>query len=366
MIETYSGRAGADPALPLGGFSHTGGRGAVATVVQWTATDPARGHHMGRGAATTTTAALEDVDAEAFMGFVPTVSRVGDVDPPRGAYPRRLVAGGQPNRVTIVAQAPWDNVRVERYPRERVASHREYTWPRGHDPTVVCLRANDDGRAMPQLVVPDGCVDLLWISTEGVIVAGADTGPRTVQPLGEPVAGIRLRPGAAGAVLGMPASEVRDQQVDLSDVWGPRTALITTAAVGPAARLRLLTREVVRRRAAPDRLVAAAARALAHPSARVGQVAEELGVSERHLRRRTLDAIGYGPKTLARVARLRHLIALDGEDLAIRAVLAGYASQAHMSEEVRRLTGRTPVRFLNDARVTADYRRRQRDRGGVG
>ena len=63
--------------------------------------------------------------------------------------------------------------------------------------------------------------------------------------------------------------------------------------------------------------------------------------------------MGYGPKTLARVARLRRLVALGGHELAERAVLAGYASQAHMSEEVRRLTGRTPVRFLEDASLTA-------------
>jgi AraC-like DNA-binding protein len=37
----------------------------------------------------------------------------------------------------------------------------------------------------------------------------------------------------------------------------------------------------------------------------------------------------------------------------VRALLAGYASQAHMTEEVRRLTGTTPVRFLKDARLTA-------------
>jgi methylphosphotriester-DNA--protein-cysteine methyltransferase len=39
--------------------------------------------------------------------------------------------------------------------------------------------------------------------------------------------------------------------------------------------------------------------------------------------------------------------------LATKAFAAGYASQAHMSDEVRRLTGTTPVRFLEDAAVTA-------------
>ena len=235
------------------------------------------------------------------------------------------------------------------------ASYREYASPRGLEDIVGCLWENDEVRSTPQLVVPDGCVDLVWFGSEGLKVVGADTGPHIVQPQASSTAGIRLRPGAAGAVLGMPASGVRDQQVDVSLVWGTSTEVTTEvmASAAPTRRLGLLARAVLRRRAAPDPLVVAAARGLARPDARVGQVAEDLGVSERQLRRRTSNAIGYGPKTLARVARLRRLIALDGEELAVRAVLAGYASQAHMTEEVRRLTGLTPVRFLKDARVTA-------------
>jgi AraC-like DNA-binding protein len=53
------------------------------------------------------------------------------------------------------------------------------------------------------------------------------------------------------------------------------------------------------------------------------------------------------------VARLRRLVALADEPLAARALVAGYASQAHMTDEVRRLTGLTPVRFLEDAVLTA-------------
>jgi methylphosphotriester-DNA--protein-cysteine methyltransferase len=52
---------------------------------------------------------------------------------------------------------------------------------------------------------------------------------------------------------------------------------------------------------------------------------------------------------LARVARLRRLVDLSEPRLATRAAAAGYASQSHMNEEVRRLTGSTPVRFLKDA-----------------
>jgi methylphosphotriester-DNA--protein-cysteine methyltransferase len=236
-----------------------------------------------------------------------------------------------------------------------VASYREYAPPAGLRDVVACLWENHVLVHRPQLVIPDGCVDLVWFGPEGLKVVGADTGPHTVAPIGSSVSGIRLRPGAAGSVLGMPASSVRDQRVDLCEVWGSgaeaTSELMETAT--PARRLGLLTREVLRRHAAPDALVLAAAAALSEPDPRVGAVAEDLGVSERQLRRRTMTAIGYGPKMLARVVRLRRLIALDGEPLAVRAVLAGYASQAHMNEEVRRLTGSTPVRFLKDAALTA-------------
>jgi methylphosphotriester-DNA--protein-cysteine methyltransferase len=100
-------------------------------------------------------------------------------------------------------------------------------------------------------------------------------------------------------------------------------------------------------------LVRAAARRLAVPGARVAGVAAALGISSRQLHRRMVTAVGYGPKVLARVARLRRLVALGEDSLVTRALEAGYASQAHMNDEVRRMTGTTPVRFLKDAVLTA-------------
>jgi methylphosphotriester-DNA--protein-cysteine methyltransferase len=100
------------------------------------------------------------------------------------------------------------------------------------------------------------------------------------------------------------------------------------------------------------RAVAACLWELTPPADHV-QLAADLGVSERQLSRRMLAAVGYGPKMLARVARLRRLVARTDGALTARALMAGYASQAHMTDEVRRLTGATPVRFLEDAGLTA-------------
>jgi AraC-like DNA-binding protein len=236
-----------------------------------------------------------------------------------------------------------------------VSAYREYRPPAGLEPLVSCLWVNDAVRHRPQQVVPDGCVDLVWQGEAGLVVAGADTGPRLAGPVGVPNFGLRLRPGAAGAVLGLPAAEVRDQQIPAALIWTELEGMDVDALAGTDApqRLGALTDLVLRRRAVPDPLVVAAARHLSEPGARVAGVAEDLGLSERQLRRRMLDAVGYGPKMLARVARLRRLIAATDESLALRALTAGYASQSHMTEEVRRLAGVTPVRFLKDARLTA-------------
>ena len=239
-------------------------------------------------------------------------------------------------------------------------TYRELAPPTGLLPVVACLWEHDVAPGHQQRIIPDGCVDLVRLDGE-LVVVGADTGPVVTAPSTAPTSrttGIRLRPGAAGAVLGLPASEVRDQRVPLADLWpdvGPALADALGAA-DAASRLNLLARAVLQRTADRDALVAAAAQRLGVPGARVSRVAQDLGVSERHLHRRTVDAVGYGPKMLARVARLRRLIGRSGgasSSLAERAAAAGYASQAHMSDEVRRLTGRTPVRFLEDATLTA-------------
>jgi methylphosphotriester-DNA--protein-cysteine methyltransferase len=235
-------------------------------------------------------------------------------------------------------------------------SYREYRPPPALEAVVACLWEQEPAGDHVQRVVPDGCVDLIWEADRELVIAGADTGPRSVRlPAGARSSGVRLRPGAAGAFLGLPASELRDLQVAVALIWGEQAERLEAAMAEADAsrRLALLAGAVADRAVAPDTLVAAAAQRLAVHTARVASVAAELGVSERHLHRRTVAAVGYGPKLLARVARLRRLVAATDESLASRALEAGYASQAHMGDEVRRLTGLTPVRFLEDAELTA-------------
>ncbi|MBS1888397.1 MAG: helix-turn-helix domain-containing protein [Actinobacteria bacterium] len=233
--------------------------------------------------------------------------------------------------------------------------YREFPAPLGVRHLVGCLWEQVPERAHEQRVVPDGCVDLIFLAEGELVIAGADTGPRVVAlPAGRRSTGLRLRPGAAGAVLGFPASELCDREVEAEAAWGARARELRDRLIATElGERRALLAGVVDACAERDALVVAAAGRLDRPGRSVAAVAAELGVSERTLHRRTVAAVGYGPKVLARVARLRRLVALADGPLARRALEAGYAGQAHMSDEVRRLTGMTPVRFLEDATLTA-------------
>ncbi len=192
-------------------------------------------------------------------------------------------------------------------------------------------------------IFPDGCVDIVWRGDQ-LVVAGPATGPLEAGvPVGVPVFGVRFRLGVAGAALGLPAEEFLDGSVPLSEVWGP-SCEERVAVGGLAALLEVVREHVVD--APVDVVARAAALGVARPGARVAELGPSLGLSERQLRRRFADAVGYGPKTLARVLRFQRFLALGPGDLASLAYTAGYADQAHLTRECRRLSGRTPAELV--------------------
>ncbi|MEU6847168.1 helix-turn-helix transcriptional regulator [Streptomyces sp. NPDC046716] len=213
---------------------------------------------------------------------------------------------------------------------------------------VLWTRTIDPAHGPVAPVLPDGCMDLLWLagSTGELRIAGPDTRAHRPAPSGVTrYAGIRFAPGAAPAWLGVPAHELRDRGVGLADLWpSARVRRLTErigAAADPAAELEAVA---VRLAAAapPDPLLAGIVRSL-RSGATVAETARLTGLGPRLLHRRSLTAFGYGPKTLARVLRLQRALALAraGVPFAETAARAGYTDQAHLSRDVKDLTGLT-------------------------
>ncbi|MET7806888.1 helix-turn-helix domain-containing protein [Micromonospora chersina] len=212
----------------------------------------------------------------------------------------------------------------------------------------------------PVRVLPDGCLDLLWSSRAGLLVAGPDRHAHlSVSVPGERWVGLRLPPGTGPAVFGVPADELRDQRVPLDDLWGPAATELADRVAAAEARgwpVAGVLEEVALRRlrtaGGPDPLAARVAARLA-AGATIAATAAEVGLGARALHRRSQLLFGYGPKTLARILRMRRALTLAGAGtpLAEVAVLAGYADQAHLTREVKELAGLPPTRLLPPADV---------------
>ncbi|HEX4673460.1 MAG TPA: helix-turn-helix domain-containing protein [Solirubrobacteraceae bacterium] len=230
--------------------------------------------------------------------------------------------------------------------------YREFAPPAWARRAVACfwLRRGDGSSVR---VLPDACSDIVWRSGAGAVVAGPDSEAwvSRTRP-GELIVGARLRPGAGGAALGVGLDELRNTRVPI-DALGvdPRGEL--RGELDPDAAAAALVAIALRRvaQAPPDPAVQAAVVRLLAPGQRVDELASALGFSERQLRRRFLAAVGYGPKTLQRVMRLRRFLAAARFDagfdgLAAAAAGAGYADQAHLARECRALTGLTPGQLV--------------------
>ncbi len=185
-------------------------------------------------------------------------------------------------------------------------------------------------------VLPDGCMDLIRAG-DRFLVAGPDTTAALVQ-MPEPLSGIRFPPGLAPFLLGVPASEVRDQRPDLADV----------RRLPPAAGL-----EELALRLAVDSEIPRWADALVltlRQGGRVQQIADDLGWSARRLHRKCLHAFGYGPSALGAILRFQRALNLAaGRPLATAATEAGYADQAHLARETRRLAGVTMTQLRRES-----------------
>ncbi|MBE8525131.1 AraC family transcriptional regulator [Amycolatopsis sp. H6(2020)] len=235
--------------------------------------------------------------------------------------------------------------------------YREVAPPPALADVLACSWHGRTGWARPLRVLPDGCADLVWDGAALTVVVTVGAPLRLWVPASSSRVGVRLRCGAAAAVLGTSMPELPAGAIPLSDLWGAdarRAEEVLAASGDPRVQRGVLERLVARRRAAPDRRVLAAVHALGVTS-RTAAVAGALGVSERALRRHFVHSVGAGPKQLHRVRRfqafLRRLDALAARRTSLARVAAdlGYADQSHLGRECRRLSGSSPAALVRVA-----------------
>lgn len=242
----------------------------------------------------------------------------------------------------------------------------EHAPPQTLRPFVECIwtrRASPTSESRP-IVLPDGCIDIVLgyrssaVGPDDALAVGTMTRPlvlRDKQP--SLFVGVRFWPGRAYPFLGIPASELTDLRVSVADVWGERYPELETLDAsemsGLVARLEALLLRRARRTLDVNRTVDAAVRAIlrARGNLSIATLAPALGVTRQYLARAFALHVGVPPKTFARVARVRNVLAraragatLNWSSLALD---AGYYDQAHLAGEVKALTGHTPSEWMD-------------------
>jgi len=215
-------------------------------------------------------------------------------------------------------------------------------------------------------VIPDGHADLQWVN--GTLrVAGPDRAVNAEpMPPGSVIIGLRFQPGAVGRWLRVAACEIVNGRVPLEEFWGAEARALAAAVAnggGPDDVACRIEAELVRRadvvRPADD-IAQAMFQALATKGADEPEITHQLatlfGLSARTLRRRSIEAFGYGPKTLHRILRFQRFLRLARatpgfSSLAGLAAQCGYADQSHLSREAVEMAGTTPNKVIRQLRA---------------
>jgi AraC-like DNA-binding protein len=221
--------------------------------------------------------------------------------------------------------------------------YREWAPPPEWRHAVACLWEQRVRVERVQRVVPDGHADLLVHDTGVVQVVGVqDQVALPVLGAGARIFGVRLRPEAVAAAFRTSASSLLNRTVPVEDVVGAGPARRLLAPAGLDAWIRSIE---------PDGRATLALRLLATQT--VAEVAGQLRMTTRQLQRVLRAEVGLAPKAYQQVARLQRFLreADAGRALAAAGANAGYADQAHLTRDVRRLTGLTPARLVAERRA---------------
>ncbi len=226
-------------------------------------------------------------------------------------------------------------------------------------PYVGCFWVIEAQRGAILRVVPDGSTAISIRIEDGRTSGWLLRGP-LIQPderrFTSPatLVGVRLRPGVAVIVSGVPADRTVGRRLEMR--VGSSDAPST-----PAQYIDTLERFLIDRIGSahvPD-VVARAVHEIERERGciRVSNVATRCGVSPRHLHRLMRGWLGYGPKCFARIVRfqatLHQIEDAPSRPGAALASDAGYFDQAHLTQEVTRLAGATPHHLASHA--VADF-----------
>ena len=195
-------------------------------------------------------------------------------------------------------------------------------------------------------------VSRAWISGERTryIIIGAARNQSMV--------GIRFRPGGAYPFFKFPISELSESVTELDLIWGGLVDEIRNqlteveVAEDRLVRLEAFLLQQVRRSLEANRLINFAVHQLQHSPQflAIRDLANTIGITQKHLISQFEKVVGLRPKSFARVCKFQKVVNLLEQQQEIEwAALAsdcGYYDQAHFIHEFQTFSGLKPSTYL--------------------
>ena len=207
------------------------------------------------------------------------------------------------------------------------------------------------------------------------LVSGLHDGPAAVRRGGNlEIVHVFLTPAGLQAILHAPPAELTSQVFELSDLWGQSAESLVEQLSEAATwerRFAVLDEAFVRALVPIERRAAVTwawqQLAARHGCVSIGQLADDVGWSRRHLTQQFRVEFGIAPKTAARIFRFEHacrLIKSARLRLADVAAACGYHDQPHLTREWIALAGCTPRSWIaTELPFLQDYELSSSDHG---
>ena len=179
--------------------------------------------------------------------------------------------------------------------------------------------------------------------------------------------GIRFRPGGAYPFFNFPISELSEYVTELDLIWGRMVDDIRDQLLeinSPDGRLLLLESLLLsraRRSLEPNRLISFAVHQLQHSPQFIAirDLANTIGITQKHLISQFEKIVGLRPKRFARVCKFQKVLNLIEQQNRVEwsaiTYECGYYDQAHFIKEFQTFSGLNPSAYLTQRGEYVNY-----------
>ncbi len=246
---------------------------------------------------------------------------------------------------------------------------------------VIWSMESDDSMpgTLPICILPDSCVELVFhfgdpytthfsngtnsVQKQSMVIAQMKN-PIKIQATGKTgMIAVRFPAFGAYRFFGIPMKEISNQETGLSEIWADiATEMEEKIYVAKSTQERSQLIQdylyiLLLKNGVTDKGVDYCIHEIrkAHGQVLVGQLADQVGLSNRQLIRRFDKCIGLSPKEFIRITKFIHTLdllnQLKNPSLTDVALFSGYYDQAHFIHDFREFSGMTPTSYLASSNV---------------